>query len=268
MWKHEIVEYLANPRKSPNCPLGTVIDIHKYKWFNMGEHEKFQNLSLDPSVLNLPYDYIAIEFTDYANVGQRVSCRNIVFAHQVKSRIEAIAFISLKSPHCYQYGFNDNEWMLQAVGLSGNIEANDWHPFVLGDDNPSQEIMDEIATATLRIVLILCNLLACKNVTAVPVDPPERLNKKRIKKGKEPLYRYHVLTVDTSMGRKKTDGGPVQNAGIMPVHLCRGHFKEYTEAAPLFGRITGKFWWQPHARGSAKNGIVDKDYSIKTGEAV
>jgi len=44
--------------------------------------------------------------------------------------------------------------------------------------------------------------------------------------------------------------------------------KEYTQEHPLFGKLTGLYWWQPHVRGQNKEGIVMKDYAIKTKEAV
>jgi len=46
------------------------------------------------------------------------------------------------------------------------------------------------------------------------------------------------------------------------VHMCRGHFKEYTEDHRLFGKYTGLYWWQPYVRGQ-KEGIVIKDYEVK-----
>ena len=120
------------------------------------------------------------------------------------------------------------------------------------------EFIEEVSTTK-----VIFDVLSCKNVSLTPVDPPEKLNKKRIKKGKPPLYRYHVLTVDLDKGRKQSGVGRGANLGTMPVHLCRGHFKEYTDEKPLFGRVTGRFWWQPYARGKAENGVVMKDYEIK-----
>lgn len=45
----------------------------------------------------------------------------------------------------------------------------------------------------------------------------------------------------------------------LPYHLCRGHFKTFTEAAPLLGRFSGTFWWEPHWRGSEHMGVVLHD---------
>lgn len=44
--------------------------------------------------------------------------------------------------------------------------------------------------------------------------------------------------------------------------LVRGHFKTYTEEAPLFGKLTGTFWVPSHARGDASLGLAEKDYNL------
>lgn len=150
-------------------------------------------------------------------------------------------------------------WSIDLVPIENNFSVNIKH-----------EIDHEANIDNCTLVEPMCfyaktlfDALSCKNVSLTPVDPPAKLNKKRIKKGKQPLYRYHVLTVDLDKGRKQSGVGRGANLGTMPVHLCRGHFKEYTDEKPLFGRITGRFWWQPCARGKAENGVVMKDYELK-----
>lgn len=46
-------------------------------------------------------------------------------------------------------------------------------------------------------------------------------------------------------------------------HLARGHFKDYTKGAGLFGKYTGRFWWSPHVRGSRDEGTVMKEYRLE-----
>jgi hypothetical protein len=114
------------------------------------------------------------------------------------------------------------------------------------------------------------DVINCKNVSLSPVDQIKSnasskktpRAKRRAKEGKSALFRYYVLMLDLNKGRAlagKTGAG----LGSVPVHLCRGHFKEYTAEKPLFGRVTGRFWWQPRARGKPENGVVMKDYAIK-----
>jgi hypothetical protein len=56
--------------------------------------------------------------------------------------------------------------------------------------------------------------------------------------------------------------GQSQKTGLkMALHICRGHFKDFTERG-LFGKYHGLYWWDAHARGNAKEGIALKDYRV------
>jgi len=104
-------------------------------------------------------------------------------------------------------------------------------------------------------------LLNCKNIFAEKIPAPEALNKKRRRAGKQELFDYHVLNVVVPP-KKRGYHVSTEPLSHNRVHLCRGHFKEYTVEHPLFGHYTGLFWWQPHVRGQNKDGIVMKDYNI------
>lgn len=106
-------------------------------------------------------------------------------------------------------------------------------------------------------------LLHCKNITTETTDPPEKVNKKRRKKGKQELFTYHTLVLKP-VG--KTQQSIPKHLWENRIHLQRGHFKTYTKDNPLFGKITGRFWWQPHVRGQNKSGIVLKDYEFDVSE--
>ena len=86
-------------------------------------------------------------------------------------------------------------------------------------------------------------LLSCKNVVRETVGADPKLQRSRRKSGKIPLYHYSTLKM-TPMGR---NGGEATRA----IHWVRGHFKEYTPERPLFGKISGLFWWEPHLVGAA-----------------
>lgn len=110
----------------------------------------------------------------------------------------------------------------------------------------------------VEAVLLLLN---CKNISTEKHYPPEALNRKRTKVGKQPLFTYHTLVVHTPSA--KHGGGDSAKTGIKHrLHFCRGHFKEYTSDNPLFGKLTGLYWWQPHVRGNKELGVVHKDYRV------
>lgn len=106
-------------------------------------------------------------------------------------------------------------------------------------------------------------LLNCKNAHAV--DETDRLGpgKKWERRQKVPEIRYKTLKIG-SISKSSTPGetGDHRGDSIMSAHICRGHFSTYTEERPLFGKYSGKFWIPAHVRGSAKNGVVVKDYEV------
>jgi len=109
-------------------------------------------------------------------------------------------------------------------------------------------------------------LLNCKNVITEDNLPPEKLNNKRRKRGRLELFTYKTLKLVLPSESKK--GAEYLPSGKkVKIHLCRGHFKNYTKDAPLFGRYTGLYWWQPHVRGDKKEGMVVKAYEISTAKS-
>jgi len=117
--------------------------------------------------------------------------------------------------------------------------------------------------AFLSILDVFLMLINCQNITYETKNPPEKLNKKRREKSREEMVSYHVLNIAPTSPKKQTKNGATGAGEQRRVHLCRGHFKTYTEDAPLFGRFTGRFWWQHQVRGQDKSGIVHKDYHVE-----
>jgi hypothetical protein len=106
---------------------------------------------------------------------------------------------------------------------------------------------------------LFLSFLSCKNIGTEKHYPPEALNKKRLKHHKQPLFTYHTLLLKPVGKKQESIPRHLWNNRI---HFCRGHFKTYTEKNPLFGRITGRFWWQPAVRGRSREGVVMKDYKL------
>jgi hypothetical protein len=105
-------------------------------------------------------------------------------------------------------------------------------------------------------------ILNCNNIGTLDNKPPLRLNIKREKNDKVPLFTYKTLHIKLPNHKNEYSGNGV-SLSHNRIHFCRGHFKEYTAAAPLFGKYTGLYWWEPHVRGQNRDGIVMKDYSVE-----
>lgn len=111
--------------------------------------------------------------------------------------------------------------------------------------------------------LLATSFMHCKNVARIENVPPEKINARRIKEGKQPLVKYYTLQIEPMREVLKREGGSEACGLKRALHICRGHFATYDEK-PLFGRVKGTFWIPQHTRGSAKHGIVAKDYSVDT----
>ena len=105
-------------------------------------------------------------------------------------------------------------------------------------------------------------ILSCKNIKTEKEYPPEKLQKKRAKKKRPPLLSFYTLR----LGPTSAGGGSGHGGWTNRIHFVRGHMREYTDDRPLFGKISGKFWIAPHARGNKKLGIIYKDYEIDHAE--
>lgn len=103
----------------------------------------------------------------------------------------------------------------------------------------------------------------CNNVERIEVTPPDKASRKHHKRYGHPLTRYYTLEIDPMKRVLGSQGGAHKNGLKRALHICRGHFKTYTEDKPLFGKRTGTYWWPQTVRGSKKHGEIVKDYSVK-----
>jgi len=120
-----------------------------------------------------------------------------------------------------------------------------------------KEFQDDIGIINFTLLF-----LNTKNIDTIDHEPPPKLNKSRKKKGKCPIFTYKTLVIKPTS--KKQQEQEAQGLWNNRIHLCRGHFKEYTPEKPLFGKFTGRYWWQPSVRGRNTDGVVMKDYEVRT----
>lgn len=98
----------------------------------------------------------------------------------------------------------------------------------------------------------LCAMLALKNVKTSQVEPSGALNKKRMKRGKKPLYSYHILEVDGERW-ERSETSISTGRGIRS-HFRRGHIRHLSADRLVWVRAT-------MVKGSVR-GFVDKDYHL------
>jgi hypothetical protein len=114
------------------------------------------------------------------------------------------------------------------------------------------EDTEDIHRAFGDILTRLLFILNIKNlVTREFVDKTSH-NQKRVRKGRPPLFSYHVCRIRQST-RLPAAADQTGESGGVRAHLVRGHLK---------ARKTRVFVWSPHARGDAGFGVVHKEYRV------
>jgi hypothetical protein len=159
------------------------------------------------------------------------------------------------------------------------LEGHTFHDVVLmhwltgGDSTFAKRLVPEYLVELLTRLqeLLYAGLLAIsfthvKNVDVVEVDPDTRLSRAFEKRHGRPLKKQYVLDIGVMKRYLERDGQASRHGLANAMHVCRGHFKTYTSERPLFGSVTGTYWWPAMVRGSASRGVIEKDYRVDTGE--
>jgi hypothetical protein len=102
----------------------------------------------------------------------------------------------------------------------------------------------------------------CKNVTAQEEAPPADADRAFAARHGRPLVTFRTLRIEPMTAAARAAGqAPGAPRGLNPLHVCRGHFKDYRERG-LFGQHRGIYWWDNYVRGAIERGVVFKDYSV------
>lgn len=109
--------------------------------------------------------------------------------------------------------------------------------------------------------LVAISLLHCKNIELVD-KPVTRAMRRRVKRTGNPLIIQKILEIEP-FKRKVINEVTGEKSGLtLAMHICRGHFREYSEEKPMFGKYSGKYWIPQHIKGNKSVGEIDKGYKV------
>lgn len=112
--------------------------------------------------------------------------------------------------------------------------------------------------AMFNPVALAIGLANCRNIDVPAMRTRDETRGKKRLRNKRPSTQYRVIRLPGAPSNRVD--GPVQNAGQLRLHTVRGHFKTYTEDKPLYGKLTGTWWWNPAVRGNRNNGEIVSTY--------
>lgn len=218
--------------------------------------------------IKLPFPIVVVEY--FAPDGGRENWGEIT--SPVSKRV-VIGTQTDNGVDCVYAGYWDKrqEWIFAPVGVRA------WNDSVWLGEHPRQLCVEALihtsvkpaldrdpvllqslstdATSELWILLELCEALSCKNVVTEPIERIDpKINARRIRKGKLPLYETRRLVIEVPQAdvartsRGGTHASPRQ-------HLRRGHIRRLP---------SGNVWVNAHVVGSAAKGVIEKTYAVTT----
>lgn len=123
-------------------------------------------------------------------------------------------------------------------------------------ENQASEDLEYLATPLFGFCL-----MHCKNTVIEDVEPFNGEKKKR-NRHNQPRVKYKVLKIKP-MGASHRGGGQYTGGSTPSMHIRRGHFKTFTDDAPLFGKWTGLYWWESAVIAKGSKTKVVKEYEVK-----
>lgn len=102
--------------------------------------------------------------------------------------------------------------------------------------------------------------LNCRNIGTEEVNRSGNIKRRKPNRNKATSLNFHTINLP---GTPSTPSGePGNKTGNTALHMARGHFKTFTEDAPLMGKHVGTYWWGWQVRGNPERGQTVTDYKI------
>ena len=122
-------------------------------------------------------------------------------------------------------------------------------------------LMKSLMTWLHPTLLSVC-FLHCKNVKVEDQEVPKPLAKKYHQKTGQWPTKYRTLVIEPLKQILRHEGGSDRHGLARAMHICRGHFADYTEGRGLFGKYHGKYWIPATVRGT-KGKAAPREIEVK-----
>jgi hypothetical protein len=126
-----------------------------------------------------------------------------------------------------------------------------------------EDVDKDIWTNSLFVALQTYNFMNCVNVE-IAEPHRDRMERKRIRRllGETEVTEIRVRPISKTRTGEHYD----HRDFLVPLHAVRGHFARYGPEYGrklLFGKYAGRFWIQPHVRGTESLGTREHKYNIE-----
>lgn len=163
-----------------------------------------------------------------------------------------------------------SKWVYGVTSTGGIVIRPDGTPHIdilqslagnlLNKLDPGNDIAESSANQSLYVAMLALSFIHCKNVS-LETNLPTAHQGKRDRHGSRPAYPYHTIKIHPLATRKVGGGVSVEDRNKPSVFIRRGHFKTYTQEAPLFGQHVGTYWWESAVVGKGET-PSKSDYEV------
>ena len=149
------------------------------------------------------------------------------------------------------------------VDAQGRAVGNPWMQVYCSEANGElmKHTMSWFNPAWLAI-----SFLHCKNVQLIDNAVDKPLAKKWAAKhgGLQPTA-YKTLVIEPLKAILRHEGRAHEHGLAKALHICRGHFADYTQGRGLFGRYHGKYWMPSTVRGARGKALPPREIEVRVG---
>ena len=248
-------------------------NVWEYEWDRISQtpdmihHEEWEF-----SCLISPYEEIFIEFDNVTVIddsgGAEATCGVYIGCSDNRDKHEGWT-LTIAVFMVFDFnGYRDEDiWEVGTcvIGLDEFGKPDWWDGVVFDLGGHSYCRFKNILYPALKTI----EFLNAKNTELIDNPPPAKLSKHHEKKYGVPLVTYKTLKVNSINKVNANEYDDDSDGDSIPksLHIVRGNFADYRNGPGLFGKHQDIFWRPAHVRGSAKQGVVVKDYDVQAPEA-
>lgn len=203
---------------------------------------------------------------DVGDIKSKFSQQEVSFEFLIRlpfARTAAVGIDANGNIFCLMLLAGDNNVTVSGFHIDENSFSKYWHPiaYVLTDEGlkyytKHAELSQTEAAPVIRMVFACLTVIHAQSTSYRATHAQTKVNQKRIKKGKNPLFDWVTVKVGGKEEKIEHKGGTHASPRL---HDRRGHWRTI--------KATGKQVWVRNCKvGDASKGVVFHDYKIKNAE--
>jgi hypothetical protein len=167
---------------------------------------------------------------------------------------------SMIARYCGQGPSDHGQWAVMTKAHKEDLKDNELQLALFSPQKSARDstdnilVPDDLDDFLVKNVYAACVVLDAELAYREVVRAPHKLNAARAKKGKLPLYSYHIIKLANRKRAAALPDAQSQESGRrLRMHFVRGHWRHFEEH---------KTWVKWHVRGDPDLGRIEKEYRL------